>query len=57
MGAHVPPGAFGLVKEIVCATALGTAGFVTFKMWHLQERKKVNDFYSALAKKNASLAQ
>jgi hypothetical protein len=27
------------------------------QMWHLQERKKVNDFYSALAKKNAALAQ
>eukprot|EP00238_Polyblepharides_amylifera_P000129 CAMPEP_0196570906 /NCGR_PEP_ID=MMETSP1081-20130531/1067_1 /TAXON_ID=36882 /ORGANISM="Pyramimonas amylifera, Strain CCMP720" /LENGTH=56 /DNA_ID=CAMNT_0041887597 /DNA_START=111 /DNA_END=281 /DNA_ORIENTATION=+ len=51
MGGHVPPGAFGLVNEIIAATVLGAGGMAVFKMWHWTERKKVNDFYSEIDKK------
>eukprot|EP00976_Prorocentrum_cordatum_P099556 1191885-Prorocentrum_minimum.AAC.1 len=32
MAGHVPPGAFGLVNEIIAATMLGTAGLASFKV-------------------------
>eukprot|EP00241_Pyramimonas_parkeae_P014053 CAMPEP_0114244276 /NCGR_PEP_ID=MMETSP0058-20121206/11249_1 /TAXON_ID=36894 /ORGANISM="Pyramimonas parkeae, CCMP726" /LENGTH=56 /DNA_ID=CAMNT_0001357197 /DNA_START=175 /DNA_END=345 /DNA_ORIENTATION=+ len=54
MGAPIPPGCYGLGKEIAIATFLGTAGLIGFKMWHVGERKKMSDYYAALEKKQAA---
>ncbi|KIZ02053.1 hypothetical protein MNEG_5902 [Monoraphidium neglectum] len=42
---------FNLLREIFVGTALGVSAGIVWKMYHWGEKKRIAEYYSALAKK------